>query len=653
MKGKLFVSIIVLVVSAVSVEATTRYVPSQYSTIQAAINACNNGDTVIVADETYYENINFNDKAIVVMSENGPTATTIHGTGIGDVVVGATGSTIQGFTITGSGDARYDCGIQAWFSATMTIRENIITGNWLGIGTSNYHEPLIENNLIYNNSHHGIVAQFYSAPNIINNTIAYNGDHGIYSASGAGLLMNNIIVFNGSNGILCSLPESSPEINYNNVSGNLLGDYSGCNPGGQDISVDPLFVDPAIGDYHLLPDSPCIDVGNNSAFPTSVLTDLDGKSRIINDTVDMGAYEFHCPGILYIDVDAAGANDGSSWANAYNDLQDALAFAWSGDEIRVAQGIYKPDKGAGTTPGDREATFQLINGVTIMGGYAGSGEPDPNARDIDAYETILSGDLLGNDGPGFVNNGENSFHVVTGSGTDATAVLDGFTITAGNANGTDWEGHGGGMYNKSGSPTLTSCTFSGNSAHWGGGVCCVYSSNPILTSCTFSGNTAGDCGGAIFCHYSSSPTIMSCTISQNLAGNHGGGIFCKSPSNPTIMDCAITGNSASQGGGMSNSSSSPTLTNCTFSGNCAVDEDGGGMFNYNSNPTLDNCTFIGNSTDDDGGAIYSAHSSPTLTNCTFIGNSCFGSGGAISCRFESSPILTNCMFTANTAYQRL
>jgi len=69
--------------------------------------------------------------------------------------------------------------------------------------------------------------------------------------------------------------------------------------------------------------------------------------------------------IIYVDDDANGVNDGFSWADAFNYLQDALAASQSGDEIRVAQGVYKPDQGAGITPGNREATFQLITGVTL------------------------------------------------------------------------------------------------------------------------------------------------------------------------------------------------------------------------------------------------------------------------------------------------
>ncbi|UCG59011.1 MAG: hypothetical protein JSU70_05780, partial [Phycisphaerales bacterium] len=94
---------------------------------------------------------------------------------------------------------------------------------------------------------------------------------------------------------------------------------------------------------------------------------------------------------IYVDDDSTGANDGTSWTDAYVHLQDALAHANSSEkpvEIRVAQGIYTPDEGGGNTPGDREATFRLINDVTLAGGYAGNAEPDPNARNTELYETI-------------------------------------------------------------------------------------------------------------------------------------------------------------------------------------------------------------------------------------------------------------------------
>ena len=105
---------------------------------------------------------------------------------------------------------------------------------------------------------------------------------------------------------------------------------------------------------------------------------------------------------IYADADAAGANNGASWADAYKFLQDALTDANCSEkpvEIRVAQGVYKPDRSAAEPngTGDREATFQLLSGVTLKGGYAGFSQLDPNARDMSLYETILSGDLDWND----------------------------------------------------------------------------------------------------------------------------------------------------------------------------------------------------------------------------------------------------------------
>ena len=85
--------------------------------------------------------------------------------------------------------------------------------------------------------------------------------------------------------------------------------------------------------------------------------------------------------------------------------------------------------------------------------------------------------------------------MVTGSGTDASAILDGFTITAGDANASQPHDRGGGMYNAGGSPTLTDVTFSGNSAANGGGMANWTSSSPTLTDVTFSANSATNGGG--------------------------------------------------------------------------------------------------------------------------------------------------------------
>ena len=360
---------------------------------------------------------------------------------------------------------------------------------------------------------------------------------------------------------------------------------------------------------------------------------------------------------IYVDADASVGGDGQSWATAYKYLQDGLAAAVADDEIWVAEGTYKPDEdeGGNVTLNDRIATFQLINGVGMYGGFTGSGS-SLEQRDWQTKETILSGDLLGDDGLDFANNSDNSYHVVTGSGTDETAVLDGFTITAGNANGGGTDNYGGGMFNTSGSPTVTNCTFSNNSAVQGGGMC-NYESSPAVTNCTFTGNSA-DLGGGMYNQEFSSPTVTNCTFSNNSAGGgwpnrgEGGGMYNVDNSSPTVTNCTFSGNSAAgygYGGGMFNLwYSNPTLTNCTFNGNSA-DFHGGGMCNYESSPTLTNCTFSENSAGAGGGMTNRLSSNPTVTNCTFSGNTASSHGGGMWNHGFSNPTVNNCIFSGNSA----
>jgi len=390
---------------------------------------------------------------------------------------------------------------------------------------------------------------------------------------------------------------------------------------------------------------------------------------------------------IYVDENAIGANDGSSWENAYNYLQDTLADANSAEkpvEIWVAQGTYTPDSNS-TVPdgtGEREATFQLINGVSIYGGFP-SGGAEFGDRDPNLNVTILSGDLNGDDVEVAYpcdlvdepTRAENSYHVVTASGTDETAVLDGFTITAGNADATAPSSRGGGMYNDAGSltvanctftgnrassgggmhnyesrPTLSNCIFSGNDAYYGGGgMMNFYNGSPILTNCTFSENSA-EWGGGIHNLWDCNPTLTNCTFSRNLANDDGGGILNEENSNPNIKNCVFNSNSAygNNGGGMYNLNlSNPTVLDCRFNMNWA--NFGGGMANtFQSNPFLSNCTFTANRTNGGGGMGNLWNSSPTLTNCTFSGNVGVYEGGGMD-NSESSATLTNCIFVGNSA----
>jgi hypothetical protein len=206
-----------------------------------------------------------------------------------------------------------------------------------------------------------------------------------------------------------------------------------------------------------------------------------------------------------VDDDAPPGGDGASWGTAYRFLQDALAVLPGGvTEVRVAQGTYLPDRSAASPggTGDRAATFQLNSGVAIVGGFAGVGAPDPDARDIDQFTTVLSGDLDGDDGPpgSFVNNAENARNIVTASNTDPTAVLDGFTLIGGNADGPqDLDmlhlARGAGIWNASGSPAIRNCRIEYNYAlQNGAGMYNLTGTAAEVTGCTFTGNVAPGMG---------------------------------------------------------------------------------------------------------------------------------------------------------------
>jgi hypothetical protein len=268
---------------------------------------------------------------------------------------------------------------------------------------------------------------------------------------------------------------------------------------------------------------------------------------------------------LFVDATAPGAtHDGSSWADAYTDLQSALHAATAGTTIEVAQGTYKP-----TTGTDRTVSFQLINGVTLEGGFAGNPAADPNVRDPANTPAILSGDI-GTIG----NNSDNSYSVVTSNQSDATAVIDGFTITGGNADVSVVGQAGGGMDINNGSPTVSDCIFHDNFGFYGGGLC-SNTASPTITDCTFIHNSAGQGGGAggggIFQVYGSSK-ITNCAFIDNSSTNYGGGIDSGYQST-TLVNCTFTDNHGTTGEAYCDAyANGATFTNCILWGDSGSSE---------------------------------------------------------------------------------
>ncbi len=186
----------------------------------------------------------------------------------------------------------------------------------------------------------------------------------------------------------------------------------------------------------------------------------------------------------FVDETADPNGEGTSWNCAFDDLQDAISVSTENDEIWVAQGTYYTTDGS-----NRFISFILRNKVSIYGGFSG-GETSKAERDWVANPTIMSGDI------GVIGDAsDNSYHVINNKRVNDSAVLDGFTISGGNANLADQNpsDKGGGMYNTLSSPTLNNCTFTNNIAIKGGAI---YSqaSDTNLNNCNFSNNisTAGE-----------------------------------------------------------------------------------------------------------------------------------------------------------------
>lgn len=245
-------------------------------------------------------------------------------------------------------------------------------------------------------------------------------------------------------------------------------------------------------------------------------------------------------GVIYVDQDATGFPvNGTTWARAYRNLQDALAVAGSGAEIRIADGTYKPDVGASQVPGNRAASFVLPHGVLLRGGYAGYGASDPDARDTTAYETILNGDLNDDDLWGLLNRSDNSYHVVSIFGA---AKVEGVTIVNGQADGA----FGGGVYIESGDAVLAHCVVRGNTAVFGGGIACLGSSLYVANS-KISGNRAYFLGGGLYNHDSSTSVVSSLLTGNSAGGNGSGGgsAICNVGSEPAqvrVSNCTLADN---------------------------------------------------------------------------------------------------------------
>jgi predicted outer membrane repeat protein len=355
----------------------------------------------------------------------------------------------------------------------------------------------------------------------------------------------------------------------------------------------------------------------------------------------------------YVDLNSPGpVHDGTSWDSAYVDLQQALADAQSGDELRVADGNYRPDLT------DPDGSFQLKTDIALKGGYSGFGAADPDARDPQATPSVL-----------IRTTGTFNTPVVDASYTSQATLFDGFTITSpgfGSAslrmssgwltiNNCRFDDGGVGIFELNSAPTISNCLFTKLEGGGTAGGIDSNASSPTIINCQFVDNH-GNTGGALRNqgNYHDLPiTVIGSTFTRNMAA-HEGQIIFNVGATANFTDYVFTNDPEGfdPDRPIYNSGGALTMNGCTFTG-IRNDTIGGVITSESSRPlVLTDCTFTRNTANYIGAAVYTAGGGPvTITSCVFQGNTTYSRGGAIAS--DSSALrITNSAFSGNTVSDR-
>ena len=581
------------------------------TSVQAAVNAAATGDTIKVAQGVYTDANT--DGVVVVITKmltlrGGYTTTNwtvsdpeiyrtqLNGLGAARVISIAAGiaPTVEGFEIC-NGDADKGGGVYI-AGGSPTLRSNRIYSNTADAGGGVYiaaGSPVVQNNLIYLNqssiigfSGGGGVYVADGTSLLQHNTfyanaaVSYGG--GVYIAAGSPVISATIIASNAAfpgtiyGGGIYAFGGSAPILDYNDVWDNTGGNYWGTTAGGNSISANPLFENPAAENFRLLAGSPCRDL---VPVAHSVGLDYEGRARPFGEQSDVGAHEFYSTDICSVRLGSG---------RVYTSVQAAVDAAGEGDLIKVAGYCAGVEGRSGVTQ-----TVYISKGLTLRGGYTVINWSDP---DGDAYVTTL--DAEGQGRVVYVNSA-------------AAVVVEGFRIYNGAITGTG--SHGGGVYLGGGGDHVVRYNeiYSNTANNDGGGVY-LGSSARVYENDIYS-NVADSSGGGVY--VDSGARVYGNDIYSNTAvgvgGNYGGGGICVEHDDALVYDNVVYANKATGtgeydgGGGIQVRAGAMVQDNVVYDNQSA--RVGGGIQVYLVAAAVRGNTVYENTAADQGGGIHIKH----------------------------------------------
>lgn len=599
-------------------------VPQDYPTIQSAIDAAENGDTINIAPGTYNENIVIDGMAVRLLGSAGPDQTILDAGGTGGSVVSLIDApdalVIEGLTLTGG--------------VGTTDRDGFGRGGAMSIVQGN---PTIVNCILENNSadYGGAVDMQFSSAQFINTTFRNN------SAMGGGAV---------------SLGSSQPTFETCEFIENTA-DQGGAvrSWGSSPLFTNCVFManDAAVGGGALygtdrsttmivesiLRDNSSQNGGavfGESDSPVQIIDTLlcdNTPNQIVGPWTSVGSVllescadscEGHCGG------NAPGGCSCHSSCHEIGNCCPAICLQCGEcDIVRVPQEF----------PTIQEAIdFAPSNGVVLVG---------PGTY----YEAInLAGKVLhvrSVDGPletVIDATGVGTAVITANSGEGIDTIIEGFTITGGSSSA------GGGMHNNGTSPKIVNCHFVGNNSTGNGGGMYNLSSHPTVINSMFADNSASGLGGGMFNAGGSSPTLTGTQFINNVGTGNGGGMFTTG-GDLIVTDCIFDGNTTNgSGGGMFNfSNSSATIVDTVFTGNIAGGNGGGLMNQSDSVATIANCRFESNEVGSLGGGLLNLSGSHAVISESVFSTNVAGIGGGIANAAEGVLELVDCSFEANHA----